>query len=97
VISTPSTLPAFPVAPSTAPEQERAAPAGCIDHAGCNCVPAASLTRSSAEAVGLRTMVEVALPIARARAQLIRRMRTALECGDDRTALALAREVAGLP
>jgi hypothetical protein len=44
----------------------------------------------------LRTWVEAALPLARGRAQLISRMRTALEAGDDQTALALAREVAGL-
>jgi len=44
----------------------------------------------------LRTWVEAALPIARERAQLISRMRAALESGDDQTALALAREVAGL-
>ncbi|HEU4454445.1 MAG TPA: hypothetical protein VFR81_15360 [Longimicrobium sp.] len=44
----------------------------------------------------LRTWVEAALPIARGRARLISRMRAALESGDDQTALALAREVAGL-
>jgi hypothetical protein len=44
----------------------------------------------------LRMWVQAALPIARGRAQLISRMRAALEAGDDQTALALAREVAGL-
>ena len=53
--------------------------------------PPAAAARES-----LRTWVEAALPIARGRAQLISRMRTALESGDDQTALALAREVAGL-
>lgn len=53
-------------------------------------------TSASAARESLRTWVEAALPIARGRAQLISRMRAALESGDDQTALALAREVAGL-
>ena len=53
--------------------------------------PPAAAARES-----LRTWVEAALPIARERAQLISRMRAALESGDDQTALVLAREVAGL-
>jgi hypothetical protein len=52
------------------------------------------------DAVGadaLRRMVEAALPVARARAELIGELRSALLERDDASALALARRVCGIP
>lgn len=45
----------------------------------------------------LRRMVDVALPIAKARAVLVGEIRAALEQGDERHALVLARRLCGLP
>ena len=51
----------------------------------------------AAERDRLRRMVEVALPIARKRAELVGDIREALEQGDERLALTLARRLCGLP
>jgi hypothetical protein len=45
----------------------------------------------------LRRTVEQALPVAKARAQMVEEIRTALEQGEERTAIALMRRYCGLP
>lgn len=53
--------------------------------------------RDPVESDRLRRMVEVALPMARAHAELLGEIRAALEQGDDRLVLTLARRLCGLP
>lgn len=71
--------------PSVAPL--RLLPGAGDDHGG----PAVLAGRD-----GLRAMIEAALPIARERASLVLEMRSALEGGDERLALALAYRLAGV-
>lgn len=58
---------------------------------------ARTATGEAVAADALRRMVEAALPVARARAELIGELRSALLKRDDTAALALARRVCGIP
>lgn len=73
-------------------ESDRTTPSPLTLEPASNDVGGAAADSSDA----LRRMVETALPMARARAELVGEMRSALLEGDERAALALARRVCGL-